>query len=239
MGSASLGPSCRDAGDADAGDAGADLYTGILGSIGGTLYDETCPAGQFVIGVQGGESSYDFYDGILTKLRFRCGVPTLPAVGDGDVVVEAADFVPADPADARGGTDSDSISQAVCPEHQVVVGIDGDTFPKDFPPVRDVVAQVRLRCAPLAYVGDVVSIGAVELSAGSIGPAGENAAGPFDCGTGKVATGLRIHAGNIVDALQVRLPVAMTPSTPRLHGGSRHRASRMYGISPGSSLRGD
>lgn len=215
-----------DAADADASDAGASdaadaadasdasdggdqvSYSGLLGQPGGTLYEDRCPAGQLVIGVEGGTIDNGFYAGVLSKLRTLCGTPKLPTDASTVITVEQGTAVPASQVEARGTVAASAVTQATCPANQVVVGITGYTLATDFPPPRDLAAYLQLDCAPLSYTNGAVTIGAAAL-AGGVGTASGTVAGPFECGANKVAAGMRVHAGDVVDAVRARCEPAV------------------------------
>lgn len=200
------GGSDSDDGGSDAEDSGSKpieeaSYTAAIGELGGTTYDDTCPSGQVVIGFEGGAVESAFYKGVLSKFRVLCGTPKLPDDGSTKVTIGAGDTVP-DWADARGASDV-TVAQVTCPADAVVVAIDGDTIAKDFPPERKLLAYLQIYCAELVYADGVVSVGEAALAGGLGDPTGE-VAGPFDCGTDRIATGMRVHAGDIVDAVAAR-----------------------------------
>ena len=202
-----------DAADAaDASDGAVDVsYSGRIGTVGGSLYEDRCPAGQLVVGLEGG-AARGFYDGVLTKVRTLCGTPQLPSGGETVISIGPGVGVP-DVANARG-TDAPGsrVTQVICPANQVVVGIRGNTMPVDFPPVRDLAAYVQIVCAPLSYSNLTVTIGAAALVAGGIGATSATAVGPFDCGANTVAAGMRTHAGDVTDGVEARCePVVILP----------------------------
>ena len=199
--------------EADASDGAVDVsYSGMVGTVGGTLYEDRCPAGQLVIGLEGGAAG-GFYSGVLTKARTLCGTPKLPTDGETVISIDPGVVVPADVANARGTEVAVSaVTQVSCPANQVVVGIRGNTRLVNFPPVRDVAAYVQIVCAPLSYSNLTVTIGAAALVAGGAGSTAGTPVGPFDCGPNTVAAGMRINAGQITDGVAVRCePVVILP----------------------------
>ena len=198
-----------DAADAaDASDGGDTVsYSGLVGDIGGTLYEDRCPAGQLAVGVEAGTVGVNFYSGVLSKMRTLCGTPVLPTGASTAITIGPGVAVPESPG-ARGTEPVTSTTQVTCPADQVVVGIAGDTIVKNFPPLRDLPAYLQIVCAPLSYTNGTVTVGTA-APAGGIGTPTDTSVGPFECEPNKVAAGLRVHAGQILDAVAARCEPAV------------------------------
>lgn len=93
----------------------------------------------------------------------------------------------------------------------MVVGIGGDTIVKNFPPEISLLAYLELRCAALGYKDGAVTVGEA-TAGGSIGDPTGDSVGPFDCEDDRVASGMRVYAGDILDAVAARCePVSIRP----------------------------
>lgn len=194
-----------DASDGDASDGDASTManeTALLGRVGGASYDDTCPAGQVMIGAEGGGVTSDFYTGVLSKFRVLCGTPKAPAGGSTVVTIEPGGAVPATAADAHGTVPA-TAAQVVCPVNQVVVGFQGKTVLKDFPPVAALPAYFEMLCAPLSASNGAVTIG-TSASGGGVGTNAGTSAGPLTCAGSTISVGMRVHSGQIVDGLIMR-----------------------------------
>lgn len=200
-----------DARDAsDAADAAVDTYPGIIGSASTLEYADRCPAGQFMIGVEGGAVANGFYVGILSKIRTLCGIPKVPVGASTEVTIDAGKTVPADIVDARGTvTPMAGVTSVSCPANQVVIGLSGGSRIANFPPEIPLTTAVQLHCAPLSWVNNAVGVGVSEVG-GAIG-AGGTAAGPFVCGVGSVVVGTRLYAGDVLNGIEPRCEPAVIP----------------------------
>ncbi|MBX3202333.1 MAG: hypothetical protein KF894_29665 [Labilithrix sp.] len=204
-----------DAGDGgDGGDGSVAAFAGLIGSIGGTPTEDRCPPGQVMIGVSGGTVGAGFYLDVLSAFRVLCGTARLPAAGSTDVTVEPGAVVPPTDADPRGNVAA-TPAQLTCPANQVVVSVNGRTVAKNFPPLRAVVSQLELVCAPLTHSNGVSTIGA-GTAAGSLGSTNGVAVGPFACGPDTTASGMRVHSGEILDGAELRCePTAVAAAQAR------------------------
>jgi hypothetical protein len=153
---------------------------GNLTSV-GSPYDDSCPAGQALIGFDG-NLNY-----VLNRVRAYCGILRLASVGKGYVVrVDAGAVLP-----VRGtGTLGTSWSR-LCAQDQVLVGFAGRSGLA--------IDQLTFRCAPLQVSSGQVLIGPInELL--PVGGTGGTAFGPEDCPAGQVATVARIRASDAIYA---------------------------------------
>ncbi len=199
-----------DAGE-DSGDAGAPVsavnYAGKLGADGGARHEDTCPAGQVMIGAQGGAVADGFYETVLSRFRVICGTLTAP---EGDAITIGPGALVPDASTAARGNVAVAATQVICPANQVVVGFKGRTVVKDFPPPLAVVSRFDVSCASISKEEGKVVISAAAAVEG-IGSRAGTAVGPFDCQPDTVAVGMRVQAGDIVDTLEMRCDLPIAP----------------------------
>ncbi len=182
--------------DGPAPDSGATrtvVFTGAdptsqLGSVfGGSPFDDTCPAGQALIGFGGSLTNASGYH---SQLSAQCGkVERLGTAGSYVIRVSPGASLP-----VRGLLSGTSPWTRACPQDQVITGFVGRSG--------TLVDQLTFRCSPLLVDptnGTALALG----TATALAPIGGNGGQPFaqtDCATGKVATVARLRAGDGIDA---------------------------------------
>ena len=160
-----------------AGGAGTD--TTIQGNAaGGTLYADTCPSGQVMVGVSGTVgASWD-------QIQVVCGVPSLnDALA---ITLAAGATLP------LRGTNVTTPAISMCPADQVVVGFDGRAGA--------LMDQIALRCAPATFAtGSYTVTPGTATAVAPVGGTGGVAFPTTDCGAGTIAIGANIRAGGSND----------------------------------------
>lgn len=169
-------------GCASLGFTGTTSTTSYGNTGGGTLYADTCPAGQLMIGFQAMlGASFD-------QIGVVCGVPTVNAALGVDVAAGAT-------LPLRGTIDIGTAASGACPANQMVVGFGGAAG--------GLLDNLVLRCAPITatYASNAyaVSIGTISDQPG-VGGSGGAPFADTDCAVGEVAIGANIRAGGSVDA---------------------------------------
>src|SRR5262249_14602139 len=92
--------------------------TSLAGGQGGTPFDDPCPPGQVLVGVQAGVTQ----GGVaMAGLGAACGAVSVSSHGPSAVTLTPGGSLP------THGVGSD-IQSVTCPAGQVVVGFDGKTF---------------------------------------------------------------------------------------------------------------
>lgn len=182
-GSAATADTCLAVGGCVRLSLGAGADTPLRGNTsGGTLFRDTCPPGEVMIGLDGTVgASFD-------QMQVVCGVPSLSA--DLVVTLGAGTTLP-----MRGTTQNTPISSR-CPSNQMVVGFVGRAGA--------LIDQITLSCAPL-----IVDQNATLAAPGAItalAPAGGTGGNLFDdtpCPSGQVSVGANIRGGGSIDAFGI------------------------------------
>ncbi len=164
-----------------------------IGGTGGTAFAESCPAGQVIIGYQGGRpATFNF----MGSFRALCGTVSI-APGTVTVTMSATTQLP------LRGMSTDKPWSAPCPADMLVVGFGGRCG--------QFFDEVIFRCAPLVISGGpgayTIATGNVVLVTAVTGPGGQPFAEQL-CAGGRVATGDFGREGLYIDAfgLQCRRP---------------------------------
>jgi hypothetical protein len=171
--------------------------TSQRGGSGGAPHEDMCPTGEALIGFTGGLTGTFGYHGQLTA---QCGAVGIANNGASYAVqVDGGATLP-----TRGLINVTSWAR-MCPDDHLVIGFGGRSG--------TLIDQLTFRCAPLSAMmaGNwVISIGvATELE--PAGGSGGMVFAPTDCPTGQVGTGVRVRAGNGIDAFSL---ACGTPSVP-------------------------
>ncbi len=153
---------------------------------GGTAYDDSCPAGQVLIGFNGSVGTDETY---LRSVAGVCGKLTLGGSAPYAITTSQAGTLP-----VRMSAQATAQS-ALCPANQVVVGFAGTNG--------GYIDSLKFKCAPLSVSGQApnftLSIGTASDSGSIGGPAGGNAFTAILCATGQVAVSQHVNAGNAID----------------------------------------
>jgi hypothetical protein len=155
--------------------------TEIEGNVaGGTLFVDTCPSGQVMVGVAGSiGASFD-------QIQVVCGTLALDA--SLSVNLAAGDTLP-----LRGANINDPV-MSVCPPNQLVVGMDGRAG--------TLLDQLALRCAPLSVMASGTTYTPALGDPMLLDPVGGEGGQPFtgiDCPAGELAIGANIRGGGSID----------------------------------------
>ncbi len=181
-----------DAGVADANTTRALVFTGAANTpqygnlSGGTLYDDACLVGEALIGFAGSLSSASGYH---QRISAQCGrAARIGAPGAYTVKVTPGSATP-----PRGALPGTSPWTRTCPADQVVTGFSGRNG--------TLIDQLTFTCSPFVVdtTGAVVAPGA-PTALPAIGGPGGTAFAQTDCGAGRVATVVRLRAGDSLDA---------------------------------------
>ena len=154
------------------------------GSMPGTVYDDACPSGQFVVGISGDLTSSSGY---FAELAPRCAPMSL-SCGTRTCTVTTGSITT---GTYRGGSGS-YLHTEDCPSGEVASGFIGRAgWDMD---------QLTLRCRPLEVTFDgadwTVDVGSTYSDLPSIGGTGGGAFSRVDCVTGEVATRATIRAAS-------------------------------------------
>ena len=170
-----------------------------VATLGGTVYFDTCPRDQVLIGF-----SYKNYTDFVNGLTPVCGqLQLFPEQGNLVKITPGITLL------ERGGASSADGGEARCPANQVVVGYSGI--------VNDWLRKLTISCATVDVLtqdgAEVVTVGAPT----AIPEFGKDAAQtpvvfPYaGCPAGQVARGTEMHAGDWVEALWLQCaPVKLT-----------------------------
>jgi len=159
---------------------------------GGVRFDDVCPAGQVMIGFDGGIRGGSTYLGVLSVVCGRLGETV-----NGLTINNGMAF-PLRGGDGNGG----GIAQR-CRAGEVVVGYGGRAG--------RLVDQLYLSCAPVVQNGDRVLTGPAQALAPAGGQGGEPFA-PVNCPIDTLAVGGIIRAGDGIDAVGlICAPITIRP----------------------------
>lgn len=171
--------------------------TPLVGGPGGDPFNDACPEGQAIIGLQAGIISGG---GAMSGLVAVCGVVSLSSSDPHAFTTSLGQSSPV------RGTEGTEIKSATCPAGQVVVGFESRTF-TDTLSQGTFLSTLFLHCAPLVFNAlpgaPATSSGAVETSP-AIGAASTEIGDPApdtDCPKGQIAVASRGRATTVVDAL--------------------------------------
>jgi hypothetical protein len=151
---------------------------------GGTPYNDTCPAGQAIIGFEGSLVTAGGWHGQIQAL---CGTLQLSPSAPYTISVSSGATLPVQ------GAGGELPWVSTCPPNQLVVGFGGRAglyFD-----------QLSLRCAPLLVNGPPYTLSRGTIT--NLPSAGGTGGEPFpttDCPGGQVAIGSRVRAGGYIDA---------------------------------------
>jgi len=184
------------AGAADAGASGGDASTALdlvvsgsasitaeVGGPGGDDYDELCPEGRFVTGLDGTNNGAGMASVQAICSRFQLG-PAPGKITQVDQVKGAA--VVGDPGEI-------DLELVTCSDGLVVVGFHGSENGNE------VVSHLQLSCAPLDWDGAAVVREPSEMTA-ELGSPDEFATADGLCDGGMVAGGISGRFGLLIDA---------------------------------------
>ena len=162
---------------------------------GGTRFDDACPAGQVLVGLNGQAGGW------IVRLQAVCGTPTV----DGDVVVVA----PGTTLPMRGLNSGTPVS-SLCPANHVVRGFTGRSGL--------LIDQLVMSCVSWSVSpdgeGEFMLTESAPVTAATMGGSGGDPFADVACAAGQVAVGAVIRAGDSVDALALRC------ATPTLATGT-------------------
>lgn len=156
-------------------------------SSGGVRFDDNCPAGEVLIGLNARVNGY------VRRLQAVCGTPVVASGPGGDIltIVEGTTL-------AFRGLNPGAEESSRCPENYAVVGYGGRAGL--------LVDRVELSCA--AWTVEVSADGyevvqGASVAAPPIGGSGGDPVAPFTCAPGQVAVGAVIRAGDGIDAFGI------------------------------------
>jgi hypothetical protein len=166
------------------------------GSDGGSAFQDVCPDGEALVGLQGGVNGP-----VLAGISGICGVVRVSETYPYAITVTPGDAMPG----VWGVMSSEGPEAQVCPPNSVVVGFDGSTLIYDPNDPRPILLRVSLVCAPLLVGGtpDAPSLSLGEsTSTPSVGGADDqgDAFEPIHCPANQVARAMQGRAGLLVDA---------------------------------------
>jgi cysteine-rich repeat protein len=150
-------------------------------TAGGTPYADACPTGQVMVGIDGTAGAW------FTQIQAVCGALSISA--SLEVTVGAGATLP-----LRGNIVGSPLTSR-CPANQMVVGFAGRAG--------GLMDQIALRCAPLLVTETESGYSVTRGVVTALTPAGGTGGAAFpdtDCGTGQIASGANIRAGDSVDA---------------------------------------
>jgi hypothetical protein len=154
---------------------------------GGTVYDDSCPAGQVLIGFNGTVGADVTY---VRSVSGVCGTLALQAQAPYAITVSKAGNLP------LRMTAQATAQSALCPANQVVVGFAGTSG--------GYIDSLKFKCAPLSVSGQApnytLSIGTASDTGSIGGAAGGSAFTAISCAAGQVAVSQRPNAGNAIDS---------------------------------------
>ncbi|MCH9684804.1 MAG: hypothetical protein K0V04_25435 [Deltaproteobacteria bacterium] len=160
---------------------------------GGDPFDDACPEGQVIIGIEGNSGQW------MDRVQIVCGVLQLSENEGQRISTEsrplALSITPGTVLPSRGGPGGFPYS-AVCPEDYVVTGFGGRAG-------SSWVYQLIVRCTRLLIDDDGISLSIGVDQSLDLDPVGGSGGVPFpltDCGPGEVATIGNIRAQQYVDA---------------------------------------
>lgn len=159
-------------------------------SAGGTSYDDTCPAGQVLIGFKGTVGSDHTY---VRSASGVCGTLAVAASAPYAVTTSQAGALPA------RMTAQATVQDALCPANQVVVGFAGSAG--------GYIDSLKFKCAPLSITGQApnhtLSFGAATDTGSLGGAAGGTAFNAISCAAGQAAVSQRVSAGDAIDSFGI------------------------------------
>jgi subtilisin family serine protease len=169
---------------------GSDSTTQVGNTIGGTAFNDACPAGQVLTGFAGSLSTTTTA-AVNRQIAAHCG---LVQVTGATVAIKVGATLP-----VRGAAGTSAWTRD-CPANQAVVGFSGHSGL--------LVDQIVLSCAPLsgaagAATGSALTIGATTTALAAVGGSGGTAFTPVKCPAGEVATTSRVRTGDNLDAFGI------------------------------------
>jgi subtilisin family serine protease len=169
---------------------GSDSTTQVGNTIGGTAFNDACPAGQVLTGFAGSLSTTTTA-AVNRQIAAHCGVVQVTGA---TVTIKAGATLP-----TRGPVGTSAWTRD-CPANQAVVGFSGHSGL--------LVDQIVLSCAPLsgtagAATGSALAIGATTTALAAVGGTGGTAFTAVKCATGEVATTSRVRTGDNLDAFGI------------------------------------
>ncbi|HEY2901774.1 MAG TPA: hypothetical protein VGL59_14420 [Polyangia bacterium] len=190
------GPDVIDVGGNDAGNVSHPVVltgahdTMLAGNAtGGGEGQDSCPAGQALIGFSGSLSMTTITASVNRQITGQCGILTVTGTA---VTAKAGATL------MTLGMDGVSAWTRSCPANQVVVGFSGRNG--------TLIDQLVFICAPLTASAPTVGAGLTAGTQTSLPLTGGTGGMPFDavtCDAGEVASGLLIRSGTEMDAFSL------------------------------------
>ena len=160
------------------------------GATGGAAYDDACPVGEALVGLQGTLFSEEY--AIIASIEGLCGAIDVTAEAPHVTAVFDREALP-----VRGRAGTGSTWAQRCPRDQVVAGFVARAGQQ--------IDALALRCATVRWTS-----GATDLALGAsartpfAGGSGGTPQPPAECDAGQVAVGVQGGAGDWVDAFGMR-----------------------------------